>query len=99
MASAPPPRALSLHGHARLLDEHDRMLFQYSHPAGADTERPAFEEGSQGVSASLPEQVQRESQAVHLDQRARQIAANHRSDPTVSGHPSQTAEAGKGTGK
>jgi transposase len=46
MASAPPPRALSLHGHARLLDEHDRMLFQYSHPAGADAERAAFKEGS-----------------------------------------------------
>src|SRR5271156_763239 len=96
MASASRARSFSLPSHAPLLDEHDRMFFQPSHPAGTDAERATFQERPEGFSASLFEKVQRESHAVHLDQRAGSIATNHRSDERVPGRSSQTAQTAQG---
>src|SRR5262249_24884200 len=96
MASAPPPRAFSLHGHTCLLDEHDRMFFQHSHSTDVDAERTSHEEGPQGVPASLYEKIQRKSEALHLDQRAGSTATNHRSDERIPGDPPQAAETAKG---
>src|SRR5947207_15573439 len=93
MAAASSASAFSLHPDTRLLDEHDRMLFQYSHPAGADAERTPFEKGSEGFSAPIPEAVQRESHALHLDQRARAPTAHHRSDPGISSSTPQGRKA------
>src|ERR1017187_10417234 len=79
-------------GNARFLDEHDRVLFQYSYQAGADPQRPALEERLKGPSAPLLEQIQPESDAVHLDQRAGTLPADHRSNQAVpSGTPQKAA--------
>src|SRR5882724_309588 len=50
-----------------------QMLFQHSHPAGSDAECATPKEGPEGFSDSIPEEIQRESHSVYLDQRARTL--------------------------
>src|SRR5271167_1526694 len=69
------------------------MLFQHPHQAGTDPKRPAFEEGLEGLSASILEEVQPESNAVYLDQGAGTLPAHHRSNQGVPSSPSKEAEA------
>src|SRR5882757_4509245 len=95
MAPEPFASAFPLHSHARLLDEHDRVLFQHSHPAGADSERATLKERPEGFSESILEEIQRGSHSVYLDQRARALPTHHRGDEGVPSCSSQTTKATK----
>src|ERR1700694_30297 len=92
MAPASSPCAFPLHCDARLLDEHDRVLPQHSHTAGTYPKRPTFQERPEGFSGSISEEIQRESDAVHLDQGAGTLPAHHRSHKGVPSSPPEAAK-------
>src|SRR5260221_7843628 len=96
MASKPSAGAFPLHSDARLLDEHDRVLFQHSNAPGTDAERATLKERLEGVSESILEEVQRESHSVYLDQRARALPTHYRGNERVPSSPSQTTNTTKG---
>src|SRR2546423_13805927 len=96
MASAASPSAFPLHRDACLLDEHDRVLFQHSHAAGTHTQCATLQEGLEGLSPSISEEIQRESYPVYLDQRAGTLPAHYRSNQAVPGRPSQATKTTEG---
>src|ERR1035441_7592908 len=93
MAPAPSASAFPLHPNSCLLDEHDRMLFQHSHPTGTDAERTTLQEGVEGFSAAISKAIQPQSHALHLDQRAGTLPTHHRSNERVPGSSSQATKA------
>src|SRR5664280_1607299 len=93
MAPAPSASAFPLHPNSCLLDEHDRMLFQHSHPTGTDAERTTLQEGVEGFSAAISKAIQPQSHAIHLDQRAGTLPTHHRSNERVPGSSSQATKA------
>src|SRR5664279_807336 len=93
MAPAPSASAFPLHPNSCLLDEHDRMLFQHSHPTGTDAERTTLQEGVEGFSAAISKAIQPQSHALHLDQRAGTLPTHHRSNARVPGSSSQATKA------
>src|ERR1035437_624832 len=95
MAPAPSASAFPLHPNSCLLDEHDRMLFQHSHPTGTDAERTTLQEGVEGFSAAISKAIQPQSHALHLDQRAGTLPTHHRSNERVPGSSSQATKAGE----
>src|SRR5205809_4347888 len=56
MAAASSACAFSSHPNPCLLDEHDRMLFQHSHPPSPDPECATLEEGFEGFSGTLSQE-------------------------------------------
>src|ERR1035438_9614744 len=93
MAPAPSASAFPLHPNSCLLDEHDRMLFQHSHPTGTDAERTTLQEGVEGFSAAISKAIQPQSHALHLDQRAGTLPTHHRSNERVPGSSFQATKA------
>src|ERR1035441_8243669 len=93
MAPAPSASAFPLHPNSCLLDEHDRMLFQHSHPTGTDAERTTLQEGVEGFSAAISKAIQPQSHALHLDQSAGTLPTHHRSNERVPGSSSQATKA------
>src|SRR5664280_452003 len=93
MAPAPSASAFPLPPNSCLLDEHDRMLFQHSHPTGTDAERTTLQEGVEGFSAAISKAIQPQSHALHLDQRAGTLPTHHRSNERVPGSSSQATKA------
>src|ERR1700690_1285379 len=89
MAQPPSTCSVSLHSNARFVGEPDRVLLQHSQQAGLGAQRPAFQTGSQGSAPPLHRKLQRDLQPIHLDQRARTPATNHRDDQRLSGSPSK----------
>src|ERR1035441_8844165 len=99
MAPAPSASAFPLHPNSCLLDEPDRMLFQHSHPTGTDAERTTLQEGVEGFSAAISKEIQPQSHALHLDQRAGTLPTHHRSNERVPGSSSQATKAAEGQWK
>src|ERR1035437_1091564 len=93
MAPAPSASAFPLHPNSCLLDEHDRMLFQHSHPTGTSAKRTTVQEGVKGFSAAISKAIQPQSHALHLDQRAGILPTHHRSNERVPGSSSQATKA------
>src|SRR5664280_1318117 len=93
MAPAPSASAFPLHPNSCLLDEPDRILFQHSHPTGTDAERTTLQEGVEGFSAAISKEIQPQSHALHLDQRAGILPTHHRSNARVPGSSSQATKA------
>src|SRR5664280_41887 len=93
MAPAPSASAFPLHPNSCRLDEHDRMLFQHSHPTGTDAEHTTLQEGVEGFSAAISKAIQPQSHALHLDQRAGTLPTHHRSNERVPGSSSLATKA------
>jgi len=68
----------------------------HPHPAGPHAERATVQEGLEGLAASIPQDIQRASYAVHLDQRAGTLPAHHRSRQALPGNPSQATTTTEG---
>src|SRR5437764_407043 len=99
MAPAPSTSAFSLHSHPCLLDEHDRMLFQHSHPSGTDAECATLQEGFEEFSGALSKEIQPKSHPLHMDQRASTLPTHHRSHESIPGSPSQATKATESQGQ